>query len=125
MFNWLSGRRPAVVKPVVKRAREVIAGLPDDDAAAAVNAITQALIAVNHSEVLTLDECYDDIQRQHLTVIDGHQGLGNGMHRCYGVIVRQTGNDLARPFDDRLHHRRSASTQPVKHAPLGSLSPAI
>lgn len=105
MFNWLGGRRPAVVEPVVKRAREVIAGLPDDDAAAAVHAITQALIAVNHSEVLTLDECYDDIQRLDIALVahtrtllreylstsrqkkQREHDLWNGAYRCWSELA--------------------------------------
>ena len=63
MLNWMSGRTTAGAAPVVKRARDVIAALPQGNAVAAVKAIAEALEAINSAETLTLDERYDEIQR--------------------------------------------------------------
>jgi len=63
MLNWLSGRKAAGAAPQLKRARHVIAALPQDNAVVAVKAISEALEAVNSTGTLTLVECYDEIQR--------------------------------------------------------------
>ena len=63
MLNWLSGRKNADAFPTNKRARDVIAALPQNNAVAAVNAITEALEGIRGVEALTLDERYDEIHQ--------------------------------------------------------------
>ena len=62
MLHWTGGRKATGTFPANKRARDVVAELPQGNAVAAVLAITEALEAIRNVDALTLDERYDEIQ---------------------------------------------------------------
>ena len=70
MLNWIGGRKSAGAFPANKRARDVIAALPQNNAVAAVNAITEALEGIRGVEALTLDERYDEIHQLDIAALE-------------------------------------------------------
>ncbi len=62
MLNW-PGKRGAAGGNAVRRARDVIAALPQGNAVAAVKSITEALESIGSADGMKPDDCYDEIQR--------------------------------------------------------------
>ncbi len=63
MLSWFTGRKAVAAAPTVRQSRDVIAELPQNNAVAAVGAVTEALAVINSSDALTLDKRYTEIQR--------------------------------------------------------------
>ena len=64
MLNWIGGRKATAAVPAIRRrAREVIAALPQGNAVASVNALTEALEAVKYADSLSVNERFDEIQQ--------------------------------------------------------------
>ncbi len=70
MLNWIGGRRTAGAVPAVRRARDVIAALPENNPVVAVKTITEALEAIHSAETLTLEERYAEIQRLDVAAVE-------------------------------------------------------
>jgi len=74
MLDWIGGRKRAGTPaagagPTVRRSRDVIAALPQGNAVAAVNFITEALEALKSADGLALEQRFDEIQQLDLAAL--------------------------------------------------------
>lgn len=74
MLNW-PGKRGSASRSAVKRARGVLAALPQGNAVAAVKAITEALESIGNAEGMRLEDRYDDIQQLDIAAQEHTQEL--------------------------------------------------